>query len=557
MTRSKLFVLPFTVSIAIVAACAACSPSDGPETGSQTNWLIACESSRECGALECICGACTAPCQSDSACAELPGGVCVAASDRRSLALCAGQAPRSLCLPNCEPACGEGTSCVAGVCAPIAGPSVRVSIDPGVLHQTLTGFGASLAFADDAIVAHPDKAALYDLLFAQSGLDVLRLRNRYEEASRSALLPAREIVAEAAHRLGRQPLLFMTSGSPPPALKANGSRMCGGDPESCTLVSLPGGGFDYARFADYWRASLDAYLNAGIAPDYVSIQNNPNWVPPADSPNHACRFLPMEGTTTVTVAGTAIEVAYPGYREALAAVRAAISDLPVMPKLGAPEVSGLGAVSEYVSPLDAAAFDALALHLYGVNKKAVDVAPLGVVRDLAQRLDRPVFQTEMQAGGLETAVLIHHALTAGGASAYLQNDLVSLTPEMAPVALALLTRDGFEAQGPYYALSQYAKHTDPGWVRVDATSDSSELLGSAWLAPDESALTIVLINPGAQDLEAELVLPAALRARFTRTEVTRTVFDGFERAAVLGELPAHGRVRLPSRSILTAALARE
>ena len=552
MTRTKLFV------IAVVAACAACSPGNGPETGSQTNWLLACESSQECAGLECICGACTAPCEGDSACADLPGAVCVAASDRGSIALCGGQAPpRSLCLPRCEPACSEGTSCVAGVCAKAAEPTVRVSIDPGVLHQTLTGFGASLAFADDAIVAHPEKVALFDLLFAESGLDVLRLRNRHDEAGRTALLPAREIVEAAAQRLGRKPLLFMTSGTPPAALKANGSRVCGGDPESCTLVSLPGGGFDYARFAAYWRASLEAYLNAGIVPDYVSIQNNPNWVPPADSPNHACRFLPTEGTTTVTVDGTAIDLAYPGYREALAAVRAAIADLPVMPKLGAPEVSGLGAVSEYVSPLDASAFDALALHLYGVNKSAVDVAPLGAVRDLAQRLDRPVFQTEMQAGGLETAVLIHHALTAGGASAYLQNDLVSVTAEMAPVALALLTGDGFEAQGPYYALSQYAKSTDPGWVRVDATSESSELLGSAWLAPDESALTVVLINPGAEDLEAELVLSAALRSRFARTQVTRTVFEGLERSAMLGELPAGDIVRLPSRSILTAAFARE
>ena len=67
-------------------------------------------------------------------------------------------------------------------CAPTGDPTVRVTIDDAVRHQTLVGFGASLAYADDAIVAHPDKAALYDLLFADSGLDVLRLRNRYETA---------------------------------------------------------------------------------------------------------------------------------------------------------------------------------------------------------------------------------------------------------------------------------------------------------------------------------------------------------------------------------------
>ena len=547
---------PASLVLGVALAFAACSPGSGPEVGSQTNWLIACDSSQECGGFECVCGTCTARCASGAGCAELPGASCVAASDDGAVALCSGQAPPSgLCLPRCEPACAEGTSCIAGVCTPNRNATVRMTIDAAVRHQTLVGFGASLAYADDAIVAHPRKAALYDLLFAESGLDVLRLRNRYEGAGTAVLLPAREIVAAASERLGGTPLLFMTSGTPPAALKANRSRTCAGDLQTCTLASRPDGSFDYAGFAEYWRASLEAYANAGILPDYVSIQNNPNWVPPAAAPNDACRFLPEEGTATVTVDGAPVEVAYPGYRSALAAVRAAIADLPVIPRLGAPEGSGLSAVSEYVPQLDASAFDALALHLYGVDATAVDVATLGAVRDLAAQLARPVFQTEMQADGLDTAILIHYALTAGGASAYLQNDIVSLTPEMARVALVLLTANRFEAQGPYYALSQYAKRTDPGWVRVEATSDSTELLGSAWIAPDESALTVVLVNAGTEDLDAELVVDDELRSRLVRTEITRTVFDGIERSAALGELPAGGGVRVPSRSILTVALA--
>ena len=348
----------------------------------------------------------------------------------------------------------------------------------------------------------------------------------------------------------------MTSGTPPAALKANRSRTCGGRPETCTLASLPGGRFDYAGFASHWRASLEAYADAGISPDYVSIQNNPNWVPPADRPNEACRFLPEEGTATVNVDGAAVEIAYPGYREALSAVRAAIQDLP-MPQIGAPEVSGIGMVDQYVPPLDAAVFDALALHLYGVDATAVDIGGLEAVRDLARQLDRPVFQTEMQADGMETAILIHHALTAGGASAYLQNDLVAVTRDAAQVALVLLDGARFEPQGPYYALSHYAKSTDPGWVRVDADSDSSELLGSAWLAPDDRALTVVLVNPGLESLEAELVVPDALRARAVRTQVTRTTFEGAERSAALGALPSGGIVRVPRRSILTVAFAIE
>ena len=56
-----------------------------------------------------------------------------------------------------------------------------MTIDPAARYQTLVGFGASLAYADDVIVARSDKDALYDLLFADSGLDALRLRNRYDD----------------------------------------------------------------------------------------------------------------------------------------------------------------------------------------------------------------------------------------------------------------------------------------------------------------------------------------------------------------------------------------
>jgi O-glycosyl hydrolase len=541
----------------VVLILVACSPAKGPEVGSQTNWLLACDSSDDCGGLECLCGACTTACENDTACADLAGASCVPSSDDGSIALCGGKtADDSLCLVRCEASCPEGTSCLAGVCAPNATPSVRVEIDTGGRHQTLVGFGASLAYADDAIAAHPDKAMLYDLVFAEAGLDALRLRNRYEGAEGPSLEATGEIVAAAMERLGRKPFLFMTSGTPPADLKANGSRTCAGDPETCTLSSLPGGGFDYAGFGGYWRDSLDSYSEVEIAPDYISIQNNANWVPPVEARSDACRFLPEEGTETLTIDGAPVEVAYAGYREALEAVRAAVADLPVMPRFAAPEVSSVSAVAEYAAALGSS-LDALAIHLYNQDASAVDVSSLERARALADQLDRPVFQTEMLANGFETAVLAHYALTAADVSVYLQNDLVSLTAEVADVALVLLTDDALEPQGPYYALMHFAKHTDPGWVRVDARSDGAELLASAWISPDEGALTIVLINSGAGQLEVEVALPDALHTALERTEVTRTVFEGVERSAELGALPPENGVRVPGHSIVTIALGSE
>jgi len=527
----------FGLALALSLAALACAPpAEKPQTGSQTNWLTACLSADDCGGLECLCGTCTVACSSDDACADFAGASCAPPSDEASVALCGGAAPAE------------------GLCLPQGPAPVQIAIDTSEQHQPLVGFGASLAYADDAIVARADKAELYDLVFADAGLSVLRLRNRWGDGA-AALEPAGEIVAAATQRIGRAPVLFMTSGSPPAELKANASRTCAGDAETCTLRTLPDGSFDYEGFASFWRASLDAYASAGLSPDYVSIQNNPNWLPSSAAPGEGCRFLPEEGTEAVEVAGVMQDVAYPGYREALAAVRASVSSMSTAPRLAAPESTGPRVLGDYALAAGAPSFEAIALHLYGQDPEAIDVAALESVASLAGTLGRPVFQTEMVAEGLETAIFAHHALTRANAEVYLQNDLVALTPERADTALVLLGDDGLDPQGPYYALMHYAKHTAPGFRRVGARSESGELLVSAWLAPDGSALTTVLINPGSEPREAQLTFDA-LGTELTRTALARTTFDGGERFADVGALSADGRLEVPAHAIVTIARTR-
>jgi hypothetical protein len=64
----------------------------------------------------------------------------------------------------------------------------------------------------------------------------------------------------------------------------------------------------------------------------------------------------------------------------------------------------------------------------------------------------------------------------------------------------------------------------------------------------------VLVNTGTDELAAEVIVPAEQRLRLVNSEITRTVFDGLERSAVLGALPPSGVVRVPGRSIVTVAL---
>src|SRR5690606_40659372 len=123
--------------------------------------------------------------------------------------------------------------------------------------------------------------------------------------------------------------------SPPATLKANGSELCAGNLDTCTLARRADGSFDYPGFASHWRAVVEAYAAAGIEPDYISLQSDPDWIPPASIESDACRFLPAEGEATVDLNGTSVQVRYPGYVEALVAAQEQHRTLPHAPRITA------------------------------------------------------------------------------------------------------------------------------------------------------------------------------------------------------------------------------
>lgn len=534
-----------------------CDTDPQPQTDSQTNWLRACETNADCGNLTCHCGACTHLCNSEEACADLGQASCVPADDTGTVALCGGAPPPSgsLCLPRCNAQdCGAGQSCVAGVCGPLPDPTVDVVVDPSAEYQSLVGFGATLAYAEGEVTSHPAKMALYEAMFANLGLDVVRLRNRYEYPGDDDLGSATELVEAATESLGRQPLVILTSWSPPPALKANGATLCQDNDAACTLRQTAEGTFDYAGYASYWRNSLDAYADSGLHFDYIGLQNSPDYVPAFGGAGEACKFLPVEGTQTVSIHGKHTPVLYPGFAEALRTVAAELSELASPPKIVAPETAGGAGVSEYLPALDRSLVGAVGHHMYGTDPRAVDTDLLGTLATIGQDYGQPLFQTEMQADGMGTATLIHHSLVVEGVSMYLQAALVGPSHAAGAGQLIALGSDGFALEDAYHALRHYAFYTDPGYIRVDARSDTKELLASAWVSPKKDAMTLVLVNGSPTTLHTRLTLMHQHPGDF---EVVRTVFSGTERSAQLGRLSDDGIVTMPAGSIVTVALTAE
>jgi len=549
-----------TAAVLLAASLAfGCDPTNRPETiDSQTNWLRSCQIDAQCGESKCLCGVCTKSCEDDSVCSDHPGASCVGANDEGAIAQCGGARPASpgLCMPRCDDStpCESKQMCVAGVCTPVPEPTAHVTVDVGTLHQTLVGFGASVAYDEDEITSHPQKFALYQTVFAGLGIDILRLRDRFGHTGDDNLDTTRELVDAAATSLGHTPTLFMTSWSPPPSLKANASFYCNGNADTCTLPQKSGGGFDYTALATYFRSSLDAYAKVGIAPDYFGIQNNPDWLPTSAELGEACVFLPVEGSAVVSVKGTNKTVKYPGYAEAQTAAIKAFAGLASVPRILAPETSNYESVADYVAKLDLSQVQALSHHYYGTDPLNVDLTGIAGVGELAAANSRPIFQTEMQADGFGTALLIHYATVVESASAYLQTTLTSSVTGPAANSQALVgISDGtFTLEDPYYAFQHYALHTDPGWTRVDASATVPTLLSSAWLSPTGTAVTVVLVNGGNETIIAKVDVPSGLGAN---SEVTRTVFGSAEQGAYLGSLSNEHIVTLPPRGIVTVALS--
>src|SRR5690606_8342238 len=115
---------------------------------------------------------------------------------------------------------------------------------------------------------------LYDFLFPELGLDILRLRNRFQREGGdedSNLAAEIEIYRRASEALGYKPKIMLTSWSPPASLKASSKEKCHAN-EDCTLKKK-NGKFVYEEFADWWLASLKHYKSKGLTPYYISMQN--------------------------------------------------------------------------------------------------------------------------------------------------------------------------------------------------------------------------------------------------------------------------------------------
>ena len=87
-------------------------------------------------------------------------------------------------------------------------------------HQTITGFGAALAYYEGWLTAHPNRTQIYDVIFKELSLDILRLRNAYGYDP-GMVTRAKQFIDAAEKSLGHPIDVLVSSWGPPASFKSN------------------------------------------------------------------------------------------------------------------------------------------------------------------------------------------------------------------------------------------------------------------------------------------------------------------------------------------------
>ncbi|MEN8228048.1 MAG: T9SS type A sorting domain-containing protein [Bacteroidota bacterium] len=382
------------------------------------------------------------------------------------------------------------------------GVQEMLSIHPQESYQTVVGFGASLAYYESWLNAHPKKSEIYQAIFGDLSLDILRVRNAYDYDP-DMVERVQEYVTASETALGYPISVFATSWGPPGYLKNTGDRKNGG-----TLRYTAGSGsveFDYAGFAQWWGESLDEYNTHGIYPAYISIQNEPDW----SASWETCLFKPAEViNASDTIAG---------YNEALDAVYDTLNMRDQTPKILGPETVGIGynSVENYVNSLDLTKLDGIAHHLYhGVDENnPFASSEFSKVGDFHPEV--PHFQSEYSRGDwFSLAGLIYKSFYDEQVVAYLYWDLIWNEGGLVQLDFPwdqsqwIDPQKGYTKTKDFFAFKQFSAFIHPGWQMTGNSLTGTNGATLTFVSPTgDSAACVVINRSDTEDLNLHVTIP--------------------------------------------------
>lgn len=429
----------------------------------------------------------------------------------------------------------------------------KIVVNTAVKKQTIDGFGGSIAYYENWVVSHPKRTLIYDYLFRDLGLSILRTRNMYmnEGAANQGVTDTRTIVQEGKKRSSFD--LMMSSWSPPGKYKSNGKPA--NDETMATLATDASGNFVYGDFAKWWYKSLLDYKAKGIDVKYISIQNEPNWNPGYEG----CIFMPTEQTVYDKVLAKNVKVA--SYAKAFNAVYDTLakykSGLNVEPKMIGPEVLGIenawsGRPGDYTKYMDMSRCYAVAHHLYTGTDQATMSTNMSVLNTAYPTIAK--MQTEYSdKDWLTLSQIIYYSLVIENVSAYLVWELIwpgsdFIDMENPWTSGSWVYPNGFKVGTKYYMFKQFANFIKPGYRRVETSGSTTTIKVAAFLSQDAQKLNLIAINTsGIQD--SITISPSDFN--IASGNLYRT--SDQENCVLIGTSSGNN-IKLPPKSITTIAL---
>ena len=402
--------------------------------------------------------------------------------------------------------------------------AASVTVNPSSTAQKVTGFGGASVYYQSWIKNLPaaDQEALFDTAFTGLNISLLRVGNWYQDEDISKVQDDIDIVKAAKKRLGDHMKIQMSSWSAPAKLKPSNSLngQDGHSKSDKTLKKANGdayGAYAYTDFANWWKKSLEAYKAAGISPDYVSIQNEPD----------------MEATYEETLFEPTETNEIAGYKEALNAVYDAVKG---QTKLIGPEPLGIGYSNfeKYAKELDANKLDGYSYHLYHAGdgndnsgNNYLDPEnfrkPMKAIADVYGKGDKPIIMTEFcpmldeprEKDMLGLAQIMQIGFTDGRLSGYIawqlfwgyHSQMIGVCPgagwDLDGSGKYVCDDTGFKIFPEYHAMRHFSKFVNPGASVIASTADDANLKTVSFLSANGDSISTVIINTGSTAIQLD------------------------------------------------------
>ncbi len=426
---------------------------------------------------------------------------------------------------------------------------ITITANPANVKQEMVGFGGALTWYCNWVTTNNKKNEIADLMFDDLGIDIIRFKNWYYPGNypvnkSTADMPdvdndyakshwdATNQLYELAKERNPNVKILLSSWGPPTALKSNGKLQEG-------TLKKDASGFMYDAFADYWVDVLD---NVPFNPDYISIQNEPTFI---TSGWTTCQW-------SINETGS-----LPGYNAAFNKVYDKIKNRTHVPVMIGPESQDIPTFVTFANVLkDNPNCSMYAYHPYNINSGTAESAVTSSLKSVGG-FTKPNLMTEYSDNLTDwytTALFIHKSLVEANSSGYVYWKLSWSTPSSGTDAGMISMQSssstaGYKVTPYYYLIKHFSKHIDAGHHRVEATSNNASVFTSAFISPDNSKLTLVIINNNASTKEIKLKV----------TGKTSTGISAFQSKSgtyyktIEVSKPADA-ISLPSKSITTVVL---